>query len=86
MLRRRGLRRTAGFVARALAHPCFASLLPFEQAQLGTDPQGRRKALLAARARLAQETVGTREPRKGGAAVTAAGGHKLANPPFQEAR
>jgi glutathione S-transferase len=57
--------RTAGFVGRALAHPCFASLLPFEQAQLSTTPQGRRQALLAAGAPLTAETVGTREPRRG---------------------
>jgi glutathione S-transferase len=57
--------RTAGFVARALAHPCFASLLPFEQAQLSTNPQGRRQALLAAGAPLTAETLGTREARRG---------------------
>jgi len=57
--------RTAGFVERALAHDCFAATLPFEQAQLSTDPKGRRKALLDAGAPLAAETVGTREPRKG---------------------
>ncbi|HEX9966174.1 MAG TPA: glutathione S-transferase family protein [Allosphingosinicella sp.] len=57
--------RVAGFVERSLAHPCFASLLPFERAQLGTTPAGRRQALLAAGARLTAETLGTREPRKG---------------------
>jgi glutathione S-transferase len=57
--------RTAGFVARALVHPCFASLLPFEQAQLSTNPQGRRAALLAAGAPLSSETLGTREARRG---------------------
>ena len=57
--------RTAGFVARALAHDCFARYFPFERAQLGTDPQGRRKALLAAGAPLSEETLGTREPRRG---------------------
>ena len=56
---------TAAFVARTLAHPIFAELLRFEQAQLSTTPQGRRQALLAAGARLSEETVGTREPRKG---------------------
>jgi glutathione S-transferase len=56
---------TAAFVARALAHPCFASTLPFEQAQLSTDPKGRRAALLAAGAPLTAETLGTREPRRG---------------------
>jgi glutathione S-transferase len=57
--------RVAGFVDRALAHPCFASLLPFEQAQLGTSPAGRRQALLAAGAPLTAETMATREPRRG---------------------
>ncbi|HEV2866216.1 MAG TPA: glutathione S-transferase family protein [Allosphingosinicella sp.] len=57
--------RVAAFVGRALAEPCFAQFLPFEQAQLGTNPQGRRQALLAAGAPLTAETVGTREPRLG---------------------
>lgn len=57
--------RVAGFVERALAQPCFASFLPFEQAQLSTDPKGRRQALLAAGAPLTAETLGTREPKKG---------------------
>jgi glutathione S-transferase len=56
---------TAGFVGRALAHSCFAAFLPFEQAQLSTNPQGRRKALLAAGAPLTAETLGTREARRG---------------------
>ncbi len=57
--------RTAAFVSRALAHPCFAATLPFEKAQLSTDPKGRRAALLAAGAPLTSETLGTREPRRG---------------------
>lgn len=57
--------RVAGFVARALAHPCFASLLPFEKVQLGASPAGRRQALLAAGAPLTAETMATREPRRG---------------------
>jgi glutathione S-transferase len=57
--------RTAGFVERALAHPCFADLLAFEQVQLGTNPAGRRAALLAAGARLTADTMATREPRRG---------------------
>jgi glutathione S-transferase len=57
--------RTAGFVERALAHPCLADLLPFEQVQLGTNPAGRRAALLAAGAPLTAETMATREPRRG---------------------
>lgn len=57
--------KTAAFVDRALAHHCFAETLPFEQAQLSTNPQGRRAALLAAGAPLTAETLGTREPRRG---------------------
>jgi glutathione S-transferase len=57
--------RTADFVARALGHSCFAFTLPFEQAQIATNPKGRRKALLAAGAPLSAETMGTREPRPG---------------------
>jgi glutathione S-transferase len=57
--------RTAAFVARALDHPALAALLPFELAQVSTDPAGRRRALLAAGAPLTAETLGTREPRKG---------------------
>lgn len=55
----------SAFVARGLAQDCFARYLPFEQVQLGTTPQGRRAALLAAGAPLAAETLGTREPRRG---------------------
>jgi glutathione S-transferase len=57
--------RVAGFVERALAHPCLDSLLPFEQVQLGTTPAGRRQALLAAGAPLTAETMASREPRRG---------------------
>ena len=57
--------RTAGFVARALAHSCFAATLPFERAQMSTNPAGRRQALLDAGAPLAADTLGTREPKKG---------------------
>jgi glutathione S-transferase len=57
--------RVAAFVGRALGHPCFASTLPFEQAQLSTDPKGRRAALLAAGAPLTAQSFGTREPRQG---------------------
>ena len=57
--------RTAAFVERALAQDCFAATLPFERAQLSTDPKGRRAALIAAGAPLTAETVGTREPRRG---------------------
>lgn len=57
--------RTAGFVARALAHSCFAELYPLEQVQMGASPQGRRAALLAAGAPLTSRTMATREPRRG---------------------
>ena len=57
--------RASALVARALAHDCFARFLPFEQAQLGTNPQGRRQALLDAGAPLVAESLGTREPRRG---------------------
>ena len=57
--------RLSAFIARALGNDCFARYLPFEQAQLSTNPQGRRAALLAAGAPLTAETLGTREPRRG---------------------
>jgi glutathione S-transferase len=56
---------SAGFVERALAHDCFARFKPFEDAQLSTDPKGRRAALLAAGAPLAEPSIGTREPVRG---------------------
>jgi glutathione S-transferase len=58
-------RRTAGFVERALAHPCIASLLPFEDVQRGAEIKRRRQALLDAGAPLTDETLGVREPRRG---------------------
>jgi glutathione S-transferase len=57
--------RTSAFVGRTLGHPIFTDLFRFEQAQLSTNPQGRRQALLNAGARLSEESVGTREPRRG---------------------
>jgi len=57
--------RAAAFVARALAHDCFAALLPFELAQVATNPAGRRQALIEAGAPLTAETFATRQPRKG---------------------
>jgi glutathione S-transferase len=57
--------RTAAFVRRALDHPVFAELLRFEYVQRGTNPVGRRQALLDAGAPLTSETLGMREPRKG---------------------
>ena len=55
----------AAFVRRALADDCLAHTLPFELAQLGTDPKGRRAALLAAGAPLTAETLGTRQAKRG---------------------
>lgn len=57
--------KTAAFAGRALAHPCFEATRRFEEVQLGTNPQGRRAALLAAGAKLTAQTLGTREPKKG---------------------
>ena len=56
---------TAAFVERALAHPCLASLLPFEDVQRSAEIRHRRQALLDAGAPLTADTVGQREPRKG---------------------
>jgi len=57
--------KTAGFVRRVLAHPCFAALLPFEDVQRGAAIKGRRQALIDAGAPLTAETMGVREPRRG---------------------
>ena len=57
--------RVACYVDRALAEPCFARFLPFEDVQRSTTPQGRRQALLAAGAPLTAETLGTREAKRG---------------------
>lgn len=57
--------RTAGFVERTLAHPCFASLLRFEDVQRSAQIRSRRQALLDAGAPLTAETLGVREPRRG---------------------
>jgi len=57
--------RVAEFVAGALAHPIFASLMPFEDVQRSAEIRHRRQALLDAGAPLTAETLGTREPRKG---------------------
>src|SRR4051812_15945738 len=57
--------RTAAFVARVLDHPAFASLLPFEDVQRSVEIRQRRQALRDAGAPLINETLGTREPRKG---------------------
>ena len=44
--------RTAAFVERTLAHPCIATLLPFEDVQRSATIKGRRQALLDAGAPL----------------------------------
>jgi glutathione S-transferase len=56
---------TAGFVERVLDHHAFATYLPFERAQMSTNPAGRRQALLDAGAPLVNDSVGTRQARKG---------------------
>ena len=56
---------TAGFVERALADPCLAALLPFEDVQRSAEIKHRRQALLDAGAPLTADTLGQREPRKG---------------------
>lgn len=57
--------RTAGFVERALAEPCFEATWAFERAQIAASPAGRRAALLEAGAPLSAETMATRQPQKG---------------------
>jgi glutathione S-transferase len=57
--------RAAQWVGRTLGHPCFADLLRFEDVQRNADIKGRRQALLDAGARLTQQTLGEREPRRG---------------------
>jgi len=57
--------RTAAFVQRVLGDPCFADLLRFEDVQRSAEIKRRRQALLDAGAPLTEETLGTREPRKG---------------------
>ena len=57
--------RTAAFVSRTLAHPCIATVLPFEDVQRSAEIRHRRQALLDAGAPLTAETMGLREPRRG---------------------
>jgi glutathione S-transferase len=57
--------KTAAFVERTLAHDCFERFKPFEEAQISTDPKGRRAALLAAGAPLVEHSLGTRQPVRG---------------------
>ena len=57
--------KVAGFVTRALGHEAFTHLLPFETVQRSAEIKRRRQALLDAGAPLTEETLGTREPRRG---------------------
>jgi glutathione S-transferase len=57
--------RVARFVGDVLDHPVLAKLLAFEDIQRSADIKGRRQALLDAGAPLTEETLGTREPRRG---------------------
>ena len=57
--------RTAAFVKRTLGHPAIAALLPFEDVQRSAEIRHRRQALIDAGAPLTEESLGTREPRRG---------------------
>jgi glutathione S-transferase len=57
--------KTARFVREVLAYPVLAKLLAFEDIQRSVDIRGRRQALLKAGAPLSEDTLGTREPRRG---------------------
>jgi glutathione S-transferase len=57
--------RTAAFVKRTLDHPAIATLLPFEDVQRSAEIKHRRQALIDAGAPLTDETLGTREARRG---------------------
>jgi len=57
--------RVARFVGEVLAHPVLAKLLRYEDIQRSADIRGRRQALLDAGAPLTEDTLGTREPRRG---------------------
>ena len=50
---------------RTLDHPAIAALLPFEDVQRSAEIKHRRQALIDAGAPLTDETLGTREPRRG---------------------
>ncbi len=50
---------------RTLDHPAIAALLPFEDVQRSAEIKHRRQALIDAGAPLTEETLGTREPRRG---------------------
>jgi len=55
----------AAFVTRALDHPAFAALRPFEEVSLRTPIARWREALAEAGAPIAPETFGTSEARRG---------------------
>ena len=57
--------RTAGYVARALAHESFARLVPFEESSLRVPVAKQREAVAAAGAPVSAETLGTDTPRRG---------------------
>ena len=57
--------KVAAFVERTLAHPCIASLLPFEDVQRSAEIRSRRQALIDAGAPHTEETLGLREPKRG---------------------
>ena len=57
--------RTAGFVARCLAHECFAATSRWEAAQLTATPAARRSALEEAGAPLSATSYALKEPRQG---------------------
>ncbi|MEO8546963.1 MAG: glutathione S-transferase family protein [Sphingomicrobium sp.] len=57
--------KVARFVGEVLGHPVLAKLLRYEDIQRSADIPRRRQALLDAGAPLTENTLGTREPRKG---------------------
>ncbi len=57
--------KVARFVGEVLGHPVLAKLLEFEDIQRSADIHHRRQALLDAGAPLTEDTLGTREPRRG---------------------
>jgi glutathione S-transferase len=57
--------RVARFVGEVLDHPVLAKLRTFEDIQRSADIPRRRQALLDAGAPLTEDTLGTREPRRG---------------------
>ena len=58
--------RTAAFVERALAHECFAKLVPFEKASMSVPPPQQRAALAEAGAPLTAETYAAEAPPRRG--------------------